>query len=112
MSARDFFGDVRGLGIPVVRTGFESYLRDESRFQGSADGLVRALQPRHVRDVIRLARKWNVPITVVSGKTSLTGACVPVRGVVLDVKGLDFIDPRRSFPSRSWSHSETLQGPC
>ncbi len=98
MSAGDFFSDVRGLGIPVVRTGFEGYLRDESRFQGFADGLIRALQPRHVRDVLRLARSWNVPITVVSGKTSLTGACVPVGGVVLDVKGLDFVDPRD--PSR------------
>ncbi len=98
MSASDFFSDVRGLGIPVVRKGFESYLRDESRFQGSADGLIRALQPRHVRDVLRLAGSRHVPITVVSGKTSLTGACVPKGGVILDVKGLDFVDPRD--PSR------------
>jgi D-lactate dehydrogenase (cytochrome) len=98
MNDHDFFSDVRELGIPVVRSGFESYLRDESRFQGSADGLVRALQTRHVVDVLALAARWNVPITVVSGKTSLTGACVPVGGVVLDVRRLDFIDARD--PSR------------
>ena len=92
MSVREFLVDVRKLGIPVVQTGFESYLTDESRFQGRADGLIRPQHPHQVADALALASRWNVPVTVVSGKTSLTGACVPVGGVILDVKNLDTID--------------------
>jgi D-lactate dehydrogenase (cytochrome) len=98
MSAREFFHDASRLGIPVVRTGIADYLTDESRFQGRADGLVRPQYPRQVAEIVALANRWNMPLTVVSGKTSLTGSCVPVGGVILDVKSLDTIEGRD--PSR------------
>ncbi len=89
----EFFDDCRGLGISIKTRGIEEYLRDESRFQGHALGLARMREEREILDILTLANKWNVPITVVSGKTSLTGAPVPLGGIVLDLKGLDAIDP-------------------
>ena len=55
--------------------------------------LIRAREIRHVVETVKLAVKYTVSLTVVSGKTSLTGAPVPLGGVIIDVAGLDFIDP-------------------
>ncbi len=53
----------------------------------------------HERDVIhalKLANRFRIPLTAVSGKTSLTGGPVPLGGVILDVKELAPIDPSDS----------------
>ncbi len=88
-----FLSACRKLGLIVREDGFEDYLHDESRFQGQASALVRARNQGDVIEIVRLANAESLPLTVVSGKTSLTGASVPTDGVVLDVKGLDKIDP-------------------
>jgi len=98
MSLDRFFSDLRERGIPAICENFDEYLRDESRFAGTAEGLVRVRDERWAVDLVTLANRRRVPVTVVSGKTSLTGACVPLGGVIVDVRGLDFIDP--SDPSR------------
>lgn len=85
--------EFHSLGIPIIEAGFEDYLRDESRFQGQASGLVRCRDERDVIDALRAANKCGIPLTAVSGKTSLTGASVPVGGLILDVKGLASIAP-------------------
>lgn len=85
--------EFHSLGIPFVEAGFEDYLRDESRFQGHACGLVRCRDERDVIDALRVANKFSIPLTAVSGKTSLTGASVPLGGLILDVKGLASIAP-------------------
>lgn len=89
---KDFSSELHALGIPYSQAGFEDYLRDESRFRGHAFGLVRARSEGDVLDVLRLANRLRIPLTVVSGKTSLTGASVPLGGVILDLRGLDFVD--------------------
>jgi D-lactate dehydrogenase (cytochrome) len=81
------------LGLPIAESGFEDHLRDESRFRGVASAIVRAGHERHVVDLMRLADKHEVLVTVAAGRTSLTGASVPVGGIVLDLAGLDWIDP-------------------
>jgi D-lactate dehydrogenase (cytochrome) len=88
-----FFTDCRQRGIKTSIAGFEDYLHDESRLHGNASGLVRASNEFDVIESLRLANKWGVPITVVSGKTSLTGASVPIGGAILDVRALDSVDP-------------------
>jgi D-lactate dehydrogenase (cytochrome) len=94
MDASDqFFVDCRKVGIRVSTAGLEDYLHDESRLQGHAAGLIRASNQSDVIECLRLANKWRVPLTVVSGKTSLTGAAVPFGGAVLDVRGLNHVDP-------------------
>lgn len=87
-----FLTDCRRKGISVITAGFEDYLRDESRFTGFASGIVRARKERDIVALLRAANAWDVPVTVVSGKTSLTGAPVPLGGIILDVRGLDGVD--------------------
>jgi D-lactate dehydrogenase (cytochrome) len=88
-----FSVEFHSLGIPIIEAGFEDYLRDESRFRGHACGLVRCRDERDVIDALRVANKCSIPLTAVSGKTSLTGASVPLGGLILDVKGLASIAP-------------------
>jgi D-lactate dehydrogenase (cytochrome) len=84
--------EFHALGIPFVESGFEDYLRDESRFRGRACGLVHCRHERDVLYALEAANIYRVPLTAVSGKTSLTGAPVPLGGLILDVKGLALID--------------------
>jgi D-lactate dehydrogenase (cytochrome) len=88
-----FSAAFQASGIPFVEVGFEDYLRDESRFQGGACGLVHCRHERDVLYVLQAANRYRIPLTAVSGKTSLTGAPVPLGGLILDVKGLALIDP-------------------
>ncbi len=44
-------------------------------------------------DLVKAANRHRVRLTVVSGKTSLTGVAVPQGGVVVELKGLNSIDP-------------------
>lgn len=94
----DLFNDCRALGIKAVRSGFEDYLQDESRFRGFASGLVRVRDESEVINLVGMAAGRNVPLTVASGRTSLTGAPVPIGGLIVDVTGLDTVDPKD--PSR------------
>ena len=77
--------------MPIIETDFDDYLADESRFRGYTSTLDRA--PLFIPPTVKLTVKYTVSLTVVSGKTSLTGAPVPLGGVIIDVAGLDFIDP-------------------
>ena len=88
-----FFDQCRLLGLTVIETEFEDYLQDESRFRGHADALVRPGTQAEVAEVVTLANGFNTRLTVVSGKTSLTGGPVPAGGAILDLKGLERIDP-------------------
>lgn len=88
-----FVYECRTLGLSVAVEDFEDYLHDESKFTGTAFAVIRARTEQDVRAVLARAQRLRVPITVVSGKTSLTGAPVPVGGAILDVKDLDAIDP-------------------
>jgi D-lactate dehydrogenase (cytochrome) len=88
-----FISDCKRKSIPIIETGFDDYLADESRFRGHASALIRAREIRHVVETVKLAVKYTIRLTVVSGKTSLTGAPVPLDGVIIDLAGLDSIDP-------------------
>ncbi len=83
-----------GLGLDMSLSGFEDYLKDESRFTGSASGLIRARNEKDVADSLMLANEHRVPLTVVSGKTSITGASAPQSGFILSVRDLDALDEK------------------
>lgn len=85
-------------GLDARDNNFENYLKDESRFEGWADVLITAYTEVDVQNAISLCDETETPITVVSGKTSLTGAPVPSGGVILDVKNLNNINP--SLPNK------------
>lgn len=80
------------MAVPFTIEGFDEYLRDESKFTGHASGVARPASEEQVAGLVRLAAKERVPLTVVSGKTSLTGACVPRGGLLVDVKNLDYVE--------------------
>lgn len=88
-----FISECKKQAIPVTEAGFDDYLADESRFRGHAFALVRAREIRHIVETVKLGAKYGVRLTAVSGKTSLTGAPVPLGGVIIDLAGLDSIDP-------------------
>ncbi len=90
---QQFISECKKKSIPIIETGFDNYLADESRFRGYASGLIRAREIGHVVETVKLAVKHTVGLTVVSGKTSLTGAPVPLGGTIIDLSGLDSINP-------------------
>ncbi|MGO8878560.1 MAG: FAD-binding oxidoreductase [Desulfomonilaceae bacterium] len=88
-------------GLHIRDHSFENYLRDESRFTGHAEALITAYFESDITKAILLCNETHTPLTVVSGKTSLTGAPVPLGGTVLDVKKLNSInsdDPYKVGP--------------
>ncbi len=88
-----FLQECRKLRLSVLETDIEGYLKDESRFTGRASAVVRARNAQDVVSVFTLANRWNTPVTVVSGKTSVTGGPVPLGGIILDVRALDAVNP-------------------
>lgn len=87
-----FINAALSLGLDLCLDGFEDYLKDESRYVGSATGLIRVRGEQDVTLALQLANEFMVPLTVVSGKTSITGASAPQSGFILNVKNLDSID--------------------
>lgn len=79
-------------GLNLSLEGFEDYLRDESKFVGHAHAMIRAKHEIDVSNALRLANRFRTPLTVVSGKTSITGASAPLGGVILNVRELNWID--------------------
>lgn len=88
-----FFHELEHAGLSIITGGFESELSDESRLRGHADGLVRVRSEAEVMTLMRLGAKWRVPVTVASGRTSLTGAAVPLGGILCDIRALNSVDP-------------------
>lgn len=91
---KQILSTVSQLGLNLSLDGFENYLKDESKFLGTALGLIRAKTEADVVNSLKLANQLNIPLTVVSGKTSITGASAPSGGLILSVKDLDKVDER------------------
>lgn len=89
----NFFRDCSEHAIPILRTDFQAYLSDESRFRGEALGVARPGSDAMVRSLVSIANRWEMPLTIIGGKTSLTGASVPLGGIAVDLMGLDLMDP-------------------
>ena len=78
------------------------FLDDDSRFAASIDNLrlsflpdavVRVQAASEVGEALRLAHKYNVPVTARGAGSSATGSAVPLKGGwVLDVSALDSIE--------------------
>ena len=88
-------------GLHIRDHSFENYLKDESRFSGHAESLITVYTEYDVTKAILLCNETHTPLTVVSGKTSLTGAPVPLGGTVLDIKKLNSMnsdDPYKVGP--------------
>ena len=91
---KGFESQALDLGLELSSNNFEDYLKDESRFTGTASGFIRARDEKDVLQTLTLANAHKVPITVVSGKTSITGASAPQNGYILSVRDLDALDEK------------------
>lgn len=94
MSLRSLNEECRNIGVPLQTTNYQNYLRDESKFNGSAIGVLKPKDESQVRDLIQIANKYLIPLTISAGRSSLTGSSVPQDGLILDITGLNSVDPR------------------
>lgn len=68
------------------------YSRDMSVHQGMPEALVFCTTTDQISELLRLASKTKVPVTVRGSGTSVTGAIIPIRGgIVLDLTRMDKI---------------------
>ena len=88
-----FFDECAKRSIPILRKDFQAYLSDESRFRGEALGVARPTCPDHVISLVAIANRSEMRLTVIGGKTSLTGGAVPRGGIGVDLGALNRIDP-------------------
>lgn len=59
------------------------YLHDESRLVGYADDLV---FPENTDDVVAILKSTALPVTIQGSRTGITGACVPLGGIVMSME--------------------------
>ncbi|RME01970.1 MAG: FAD-binding oxidoreductase, partial [Deltaproteobacteria bacterium] len=77
---------------PPIETDREivaGYLTDASRFEGEAEGLVRAKDAEEIAALLAWAQRTGTWVTLSARRTSLTGASVPLGGLVLSLERLD-----------------------
>ena len=67
------------------------YLTDASNTHGHADALLRPRDTQEVVAIVRMAQKYNIPITVTAQRTSTTGGPVPNGGWLLSTERLNTI---------------------
>ena len=67
------------------------YLTDASNTHGHADALIRPRNTREVVEIVQMAQKYNIPITVTAQRTSTTGGPVPNGGWLLSTERLNVI---------------------
>ena len=57
----------------------EGYLSDASNTHGHADALLRPRDTQEVSEIMQMAQRYSIPITVTAQRTSTTGGPVPTR---------------------------------
>ena len=67
------------------------YLTDASNTHGHADALLRPRDTQEVVEIVRMAQRYNIPITVTAQRTSTTGGPVPNGGWLLSTERLNTI---------------------
>ena len=65
------------------------YLRDASNTCGHAEALLRPKDSQEVSEILRMAQRYSIPITVTAQRTSTTGGPVPYGGWLLSTEHLN-----------------------
>ena len=68
---------------------YVSYLHDESRLSGRAEGIVFPASEPEVIDVVRRCAAEKIPVTIQGARTGLVGGAVPVTGMVVNLSAMD-----------------------
>ena len=67
------------------------YLSDASNTHGHAEALLRPKTANEVSEILRMAQKYSIPITVTAQRTSTTGGPVPHGGWLLSMERMNRI---------------------
>jgi len=67
------------------------YLSDASNTHGHAEALLRPKTTQEVSEILQLAQKYSIPITVTAQRTSTTGGPVPEGGWLLSMERMNRI---------------------
>lgn len=69
----------------------EGYLTDASNTHGHADALLRPRDTKEISEIVQMAQRYSIPITVTAQRTSTTGGPVPYGGWLLSTERLNTI---------------------
>ena len=88
----------------TIRDDYRDYLSDESRCEASGiDQLVFAHSEEQVVHTLKDARQRNIPVTVSSGRTGITGGAVPQGGIILSMERMNrILDAGYDSDSDQW----------
>ena len=66
----------------------KGYIRDSSNIEGHAEALCRPVNERECALVLKYCHSANIPITIVAGRSNLTGSATPKGGILLSIEKL------------------------
>ena len=69
----------------------QGYLCDASNTYGEAEALLRPVDAQEVSDIVQIAQRYGIPLTVTAQRTSTTGGPVPKGGWLLSTEFLNRI---------------------
>ncbi len=75
--------------IHEIEERYMEYLRDESKFEGSADSISFPENEEEILKIINEMKKSNTQITIQGGKTGIVGCGVPLRGHILNLSNMN-----------------------
>jgi len=82
--------------IQPVEPDHLEYLRDESRLSGEAESISFPTSEQQIREIVELLADRQIPVTVQSGKTGISGGAVPGGGHILNLSRMNrFLGLRR-----------------
>jgi D-lactate dehydrogenase (cytochrome) len=82
--------------IHPIEPDYLEYLRDESRLGGEAESISFPTSEEQILEIVKLLAERQVPLTVQSGKTGISGGAVPRGGHILNLSRMNrFLGLRR-----------------
>jgi len=93
--------------LPIAKE-FQAYLKDASHFEGQAQGILFPSSEEEISQILHQANEKKLPITVSGAGTGLTGARVPLNGIILSTDKMNKILSIQWDEAR-WEGSATVQ---
>jgi glycolate oxidase len=90
MSLNLVINELRKLGVEIVEDK-EKYREDMGQFKNEPDIIVRVRGTEEVAEVVKLANKFKIPVVAWGAGSSLTGAPVTNRGILIDLSQMNRI---------------------
>jgi D-lactate dehydrogenase (cytochrome) len=91
--------DAERLIHPIDPDYFE-YLRDESRLTGQADSISFPTEEQQVREIMTFLAERQIPVTVQSGRTGISGGAVPGSGHIMNLSRMNrYLGLRHDAPN-------------